>query len=295
MEDPGLAKTGEDAKSSSGHFSNFQQRILTAAFLILPSIYLAAFAPRWLFGPALLIAAGLCLYEYFKLVDHAGFGSFPLLGYLTGLAILTVQFLEIRPRGFDLLHVLVLTVVLLPLLALCFVRDLKRYLSAVSVTLFGALYITLGLSWLTPLRFDPERGGSLVVIFLFVVIWMGDVVAYFVGRRFGRMQLAPAISPKKTVEGALGGLVGSLAGGAGFIALFGEPGKMAVVLAVTAVVAVAGQLGDLAESALKRSAGVKDSSSFLPGHGGLLDRLDSLLVAAPVFWLAGAAERIGEL
>ncbi len=288
-EAPGLAKTGEDAKkSSSGHRSNLQQRILTAAFLILPTLYLAAFAPRWLFGPALLIAAGLCLYEYFKLAERAGLEGFPLLGYLTGLAILTAQLWEIV----DLLQVLVLAVVSLPFLALAFERNLKRYLSAVSVTLFGALYIALGLSWLAPLRFDSERGGGMVMIFLLVVIWMGDVVAYFVGRRFGRRRFAPAVSPNKTVEGALGGLVGSLAGGAGFIALFGEPRKMAVVLGVTAVVAVAGQLGDLAESALKRSAGVKDSSSFLPGHGGLLDRLDSLLVAAPVFWLAGAAERI---
>jgi phosphatidate cytidylyltransferase len=124
-----------------------------------------------------------------------------------------------------------------------------------------------------------------LVLFLLVIIWVGDSAAYYGGRAFGRHPLAPRISPKKTVEGAIAGLLGSmLVGGFVGVAFLGEP-WLSVTL-ISAATAVAGQVGDLAESAMKRSAGVKDSSSILPGHGGILDRLDSLFFAAPVFyWL----------
>lgn len=120
---------------------------------------------------------------------------------------------------------------------------------------------------------------------LFGIVWTGDTAAYYGGRALGRRRLAPTISPGKTVEGALAGLLGSVAAGLLLInALLGRPPTFSVGAAVLAA-AIAGQVGDLTESALKRSANVKDSSSLLPGHGGMLDRIDSLLFAAPVFYL----------
>src|SRR5262249_7156803 len=122
-----------------------------------------------------------------------------------------------------------------------------------------------------------------LVLTLFAIIWLGDSCAYYVGRTIGRRALAPTISPKKTVEGAIAGLAGSVITGlvVGIMFLGESPAKMAAASLITAAV---GQVGDLAESALKRSAGVKDSSSLLPGHGGMLDRLDSVIFAAPVFY-----------
>jgi phosphatidate cytidylyltransferase len=117
---------------------------------------------------------------------------------------------------------------------------------------------------------------------LFGIIWIGDSVAYYVGRALGRHALAPKVSPKKTIEGAAAGFIGSVVAGIIGAFLLGEPWLR--VAGVSAATAIAGQVGDLAESVLKRSAGVKDSSSILPGHGGILDRLDSLFFAAPIFY-----------
>ena len=121
-----------------------------------------------------------------------------------------------------------------------------------------------------------------LILVLFAIIWIGDSAAYYGGSALGRHPLAPKVSPKKTVEGAIAGLVGSIVAGIIGASFLGEP--WLCLAAVSAITAVAGQFGDLAESVLKRSAGVKDSSSILPGHGGILDRLDSLFFAAPVFY-----------
>jgi phosphatidate cytidylyltransferase len=146
----------------------------------------------------------------------------------------------------------------------------------VSTGLGGLVYcaVTLGFLVLMPREF---------VFLLLVIVWVGEAAAYYCGRAFGRHPLMPRVSPKKTVEGGVAGLLGSVAAGVvGGVWLLGEPWlNLVVISAVTGVVA---QLGDLAESVLKRSVGVKDSSSILPGHGGILDRLDSLFFAAPVFY-----------
>jgi phosphatidate cytidylyltransferase len=122
-----------------------------------------------------------------------------------------------------------------------------------------------------------------VVLTLLAVVWVGDSAAYFGGRALGRHKLAPEISPNKTVEGSVAGLMGSVAAGIAMGTwLLGL--SAAFMAGISLVAGIAGQIGDLAESALKRSAGVKDSSTLLPGHGGMLDRLDSLMFAAPVFY-----------
>lgn len=122
------------------------------------------------------------------------------------------------------------------------------------------------------------------IFFLLVVVFSGDTGAYYVGKYFGRHKLSPKISPGKTVEGAIGGFLGSLLCGALFEVLWSLECGLAAVLALAAPVAVFGQIGDLFESMLKRSVGQKDSGALLPGHGGILDRIDGLLFAAPVLY-----------
>ena len=144
----------------------------------------------------------------------------------------------------------------------------------------GLLYVGLGCAALVLLRDDAAVGrGNL--LFLVFVVWASDIAAYAAGRLLGGPKLAPRISPGKTWSGSLGGLMGAAAVGAGVAQAF-APGHAARAAAVAMLLAVAGQAGDLLESAIKRRFGVKDSGTLIPGHGGLLDRLDGFLIAAPV-------------
>jgi phosphatidate cytidylyltransferase len=151
-------------------------------------------------------------------------------------------------------------------------------------TLFGALYLGLPLGALAALRVDVARDGRLVLLLLLVTIVISDSAQFYTGRAFGRRPLSPAISPKKTVEGAIGGVVfGTLAVIVGGRYLFGSP--LWILALLGAALSLLGIVGDLFESLLKRSAGVKDSSNLIPGHGGVLDRIDSWLFAAPVYYV----------
>jgi phosphatidate cytidylyltransferase len=160
--------------------------------------------------------------------------------------------------------------------ATIFSEPLDTAMGRIGAGLGGIVYcsVTLGFLVLMPRE---------LVFILLVMVWVGEAAAYFCGRAIGRHPLAPKVSPKKTVEGAVAGLIGSVAAGTlTGVWLLGEPWTSLV--GVSAVTGIVAQFGDLAESVLKRSVGVKDSSSILPGHGGILDRLDSLFFAVPVFY-----------
>ncbi|HEV2176888.1 MAG TPA: phosphatidate cytidylyltransferase [Terriglobia bacterium] len=280
-----------------------KSRVLTALALIPPVIYLIGWAPLWLFLPVLLLVVERSLYEYFLIARGAGFETFPALGYIAGAAACLAPVANLYRPGPWLPAFILLALLLTLSLGLVWTRDLRHYLGAAAATLFGILYLGLTLALLVPLRFGdpprradviPAKGGPLaslgaggrLMLFLFLVIWAGDIFAYLIGRSLGRHHFVPRISPKKTVEGALGGLAGSLLIGWAFACAFAETADWKTVILLAGLIAVAGQVGDLVESAMKRGADLKDSGSLLPGHGGLLDRIDSLIFAAPVLWLA---------
>jgi phosphatidate cytidylyltransferase len=265
-------------------------RVLTALAILFPAAYLLGWAPKWLFMAALIALVERGLYEYFFISRQAGFEFFPMLGYAAAAVVCLAQWLALRRFGASELAVLMVFVLLIPAFAVWLAQDLKRYLAAVSTTLFGVFYIAFTLSCLFPLRFSAAgaqfANGRQIVFFLFVVICVGDIFAYFTGRLLGRRPLFPRVSPKKTVEGAFGGLIASIVAGWAYARGFWQTADWKTVILLAGLVAICGQVGDLTESSLKRAANLKDSGAILPGHGGLLDRVDSLLFGAPVFWLA---------
>jgi len=182
------------------------------------------------------------------------------------------------------------------LLVYCsFARPIERVMADASAAIFSLIYIGFTLISLPALH--GQADGPSLVAFLMCAVWAGDSLALYTGKFFGKHKLAPTISPKKTWEGAAGSVLGSLiATGillwlasvlqAHDVAVLVYPEESWFWLLLAVVVNVAAQVGDLVESALKRSVGVKDSGNLLPGHGGILDRIDALLLAAPVLWYA---------
>ncbi len=164
-------------------------------------------------------------------------------------------------------------------------RDLAGAFDRVGRLVLGLVYPALLLAWVPLLRrLSPDEYGRNVVFLLLACIWLGDTGAYFAGRTFGRHRLAPRLSPKKTWEGVVGGLAASVAAALVFTWALAPPWNAWQAAGIGAVVCTAGIVGDLAESMLKRAVGVKDSGTFLPGHGGALDRIDSVLFGAPALY-----------
>ncbi len=269
-------------------------RLLTA-FIALPiliaSIILPAYFPQtvWIFAAIAVLALAAGLFEFYSLTKKLELKADAGIGYI-GAALLTVAFLFDAPaKAPDLLLMSLAFFVMLLFVTQMFrfQKDFSKLLAGAGVTLLGVIYVAFlgGFLIATRVGFENVPGLSTkLLLFFFVVIFGSDAGAYFAGRAFGKHKLAPNISPGKTIEGLIGGIIAA----AGFAALstflfFAElPYKVAIPLAI--VMAGVGVLGDLAESAIKRGSKTKDAASILPGHGGLLDRLDSLLFNAPLLY-----------
>lgn len=267
------------------------KRILTALVLIPVVLLLVFLGPHWLVTMATAALAALAGWEYLGIAERAGPRP-PRIALMVAIAALFVGNFNYPDQTANLFGVLSLS-----LLVYCtFTSSQELMLADAAISIFGFAYVGLTLLSLPALR--EQANGPSLVTFLLCVVWAGDIVALYVGRSVGRHKLAPRLSPNKTWEGAAGSLAGSLLAAGGLLALehllavrfdsakLSYPEDLWYWLLLAVVVNVAAQAGDLAESALKRSAGVKDSGTILPGHGGVLDRIDALLLAAPVLWYA---------
>jgi phosphatidate cytidylyltransferase len=254
-------------------------RVLTALVVIPLTLIVTWYAPLWGFALFAAALAAVCFDEL--LAMGAARGGRPPRGIVALGAAVTASFLWPIEDAFLAL----IAALLLAMTILAFVSPLEKCGGRIAVAAFGLVYCC-ALPGILILLAGVEPYGRAAIVTLYAVVWAGDAAAYYAGRAWGRHPLAPRISPKKTVEGALGGLAAGIAGGVAvghWLRVDAGPGTFGLAIICLAA-AGAGQIGDLAESALKRSAGVKDSSAILPGHGGMLDRLDSLLFAAPVFY-----------
>jgi phosphatidate cytidylyltransferase len=256
-------------------------RRVLAAVVFIPLFYLLVhdLGPVAFFG-LVSISGMLAVGEFYRL--HMGHASWPWWGWVgvaaTGLLLSSAQWPSLVPDRAVLMSTLVVALCL-PLLSR---QPLRNAFMDGLVLAMGVLYIGLTLSYLLLIRGLPD--GALLIFFVVVVTWAGDTGAYLAGKTLGRHALAPVISPKKTYEGLAGGLVLActlaLVARAWFLPAF----SLWDCLVLGLVLTMAGLIGDLTESAIKRSGGFKDSGSLIPGHGGMLDRLDSLLFTAPAFY-----------
>ncbi|MFW6284355.1 MAG: phosphatidate cytidylyltransferase [Desulfosalsimonas sp.] len=233
------------------------------------------------FAAFISIVAAVGLYEYFFIVFRADRGRIFSPVAMSGIAAGVVMIMAVAwlPAA-GLPFFVFLGLAAAALLSIQAYKKDPRVMETVALQVQGVAYIGLGLSMLVLLRAQPQ--GLAWLFFVLFVVFLGDVGSFYVGTYKGRRKLNAAISPGKTIEGALGGLGANLVVGLIFKLLFipGLPVLHTVVLVV--LMGLAGQAGDLFESELKRTAGIKDSGSILPGHGGILDRIDALLFAVPV-------------
>jgi phosphatidate cytidylyltransferase len=284
------------------------KRVATALVLIPVVVGLVLFTPTWVVAIATAVITVLALWEYFALGEAIGHRAYRLLTVGCSLLLIYVQWRVLRPfayvyatlangpvglrpgpaPGLNRISAMYSTgciffvfVLGLAVFILWTRRPLVEALPAAGISSSALLLLAFPLSFAVRLHGLAEDGPKLL-LFALVITWAGDTAAYFVGRAIGKHPLAPHISPKKTWEGSVGSMVGSLIVAWAFSFWIRIPIGHLMVMA--AIGNVAGQMGDLLESAYKRSAGVKDSGGLLPGHGGVLDRIDALILCIPVIW-----------
>jgi len=267
-----------------------RERARSAAVLAPPILLALLLGGPWI---ALVVAVAVAIgaVEAFRLLTQAGHASFPALGVVLAVVVALGDSVREVPGGSGLLLAGV-GIVLVASAAITRL-DPREGLATLITTTFGAMWVGL-------LGFVPRLAAADVpvvdgsplgwlggarawVLILLLTVWTFDTAAYAVGRRFGQRHFIPHISPGKTVEGTLGGMLGAVIVCALLVAAVGRPPLAGLVLGLA--IAVAAQVGDLAESMLKRAAGAKESGRLIPGHGGLLDRIDSFRFAAPVAYL----------
>jgi phosphatidate cytidylyltransferase len=292
------------------------KRVLTAVVLV-PLVLLVVFrAPLWLFSVVIAGVVVLALHEYLGIAKAAGLKPFKLLTY--ALALLPFVLLWTKWPSQIAAHKLSFDFIFLPYWLYIFMaaaivygvplvlrKDLLAGLGSCGASLLGLVYVGVSLSLLVCLRANEWEG--VLVVFVLFSVWAGDIAAYYVGRSIGRHKLAPIVSPNKSWEGAIASIIASvvtailvlhfhfeIAGafksywtqsGVNWTFYFPvQRGLFGHAIILGILTNVAAQFGDLFESALKRGAGVKDSGTLLPGHGGILDRIDALLFAIPMVW-----------
>lgn len=253
-------------------------RVITAVValaIFLPTLYVGGFALRLLVAALAFVA----IMEFFQMKK---LNLFSYEGFLTLIATYSIIFAKTAivylTRHIDFFSVFFLCVMLL--LALTVYKSEQFSIEDVSFLALISLYVGGGFSGILFVR---EYGFGMVV-FVFAIIWGTDSFAYLAGRRFGKHKLAPKVSPNKTIEGSIGGVLGAIALGLGALVVFNPMGfKLVEMITLIAGISIFGQLGDLVESAYKRRFGVKDSGKLFPGHGGVLDRFDSTFFAMFIF------------
>lgn len=258
-----------------------KQRVITAI------VALIIFIPIIVYGGGLIEFAAavlgiVAMDEFYKMkydTPHYGQEAVAILAMLA-LILPWKQWFPILPSPLFLYYIFIMI-----LMAMMVFDQKDFHIDSLGFPVFTSLYLGIGFHSFIAARFTS----LIVLLFALFIVWSTDIGAYMIGRKIGKHKLAPSISPNKTVEGAIGGIVCAVVVSALYLWKFGDhfPYSMPMMLIFVVIFSIAGQLGDLVESSYKRFYGVKDSGKILPGHGGILDRFDSLLFVFPMMYILG--------
>lgn len=250
----------------------------------------AAFLGYWGFGALMLLITVVGVWEFYQLAMAKGVMPQRCMGIVTSILLLVTAFSAILLAvpyvesvvGECLPFVLLATIAAFALIFFVEVfRNKENPTQNIASTIMGVIYVALPMSLMLfiPFMLSPDRWNPWIFLFYLFLVWGNDVFAYLVGISIGRHKMCPRLSPKKSWEGFFGGVLGSLA--MGVLGAYVVEGNYLVWLGLALVVSLSSVVGDLVESMFKRDAGVKDSGNFIPGHGGMLDRFDALILSAP--------------
>jgi phosphatidate cytidylyltransferase len=276
------------------------KRIITGAILIPIVVVLVYWGPAWLVTSIAAVVALLAMKEFFDLCARMGLKASRTWTIICAVVLFGIQWLQGSVevhwlsdnteliRGLPWRYASIEAVLLAFIFGIAAIGVMGRMpiadvLPSIGASAAAMMFVAFPFSFLARLE-GKARTGPVLVLFALAIVWAGDTAAYFVGKSIGRIKMAPALSPGKTWEGAVGNVIGSLI--VGYCFARWQHGSVEAWLITAALANIAGQVGDLVESSYKRGAGAKDSGALLPGHGGMLDRIDSLIFAAPVVWLA---------
>ncbi|HER23894.1 MAG TPA: phosphatidate cytidylyltransferase [Candidatus Atribacteria bacterium] len=258
--------------------NNFVKRTVTIIIGIFIA-FLTIFWERFPFFIVVIIISLLGLKELYSMANKKGYRPLYLLGSTLALYfIIRVDTIFCLNSAIE--NIIISFFILTTFIYQLFKKDYSRVLAELSITIFGSIYLGYLLSFILKIKNLPN--GNYYLISLLIITWANDTGAYLIGTKFGKNKIFPKISPKKTIEGSIGGIVFCLV-----ITFFLKNWlnfNVKELLSLGLIISIIAQLGDLCESILKRGSGIKDSGSLIPGHGGILDSLDSLIFTAPIFY-----------
>jgi phosphatidate cytidylyltransferase len=257
------------------------KRILTAIVLLPIFIFIVVSKQHLYFSALTILAAFLGELEFIAICKKLNIVVWRVFSLLWAISFL---FVAMFPKSLQLEIVISSGFLVLIVIAVFSKMSMKDKVLSISMTIFGVFYVGFFLAYFIALKSQGDERGKDLLLLLVFIVWAGDTFAYIIGSRFGKHKLAPLISPKKSWEGAIANIIASLITAYISKLTFIQRIEMKDVIILGLLISVVGQIGDLFESIIKRGAEIKDSSNLLPGHGGILDRIDSLVFTAPILY-----------
>lgn len=260
-------------------YNNFLKRTATI-IIVVPLVFLTILWKKFPFFIVIMIVALLGLRELYSIARKQGYKPLYILGAILTSYFILVSVYDIYSLNYYIENIVITFFIILSFIIQLFKKDYSKVLTEISITIFGSIYLGYLFSFILKIKDLPN--GNYFLISLLIITWANDTGAYLIGTKLGKNKIFPRISPKKTIEGSIGGIIFGIASTFAFKGwlnlTFNE------LLSLGLLISIIAQLGDLFESVLKRGSGIKDSGTLIPGHGGILDCLDSLMFTAPVFY-----------